>query len=63
MPPQSTNNYLKNKYKSRDAKDGDLVWAKKQTSGRGQRENTWFSKPEESLTFSVFKQYKDSSIH
>ena len=57
----STNNYLKNKYKSRDAKDGDLVWTKNQTSGRGQRENTWFSKPEESLTFSVFRQYKDKN--
>ena len=58
----STNNYLKNKYKSRDAKDGDLVWTKNQTSGRGQRENTWFSKPLESLTFSIFKQYKDENI-
>ena len=58
----STNNYLKNKYKSRDAKDGDLVWTKNQTSGRGQREKTWFSKPVESLTFSVFKQYKDENI-
>ncbi len=58
----STNNYLKNKYKSRDAKDGDLVWTKNQTSGRGQRENTWFSKPGESLTFSIFRQYKDINI-
>ena len=57
----STNNYLKNKYKNRDAKDVDLVWSKNQTSGRGQRENTWFSKPEESLTFSVFRQYKDKN--
>ena len=57
----STNNYLKYKYKKRDAKDGDLVWSKNQTSGRGQRENTWFSKPEESLTFSVFRQYKDKN--
>jgi len=58
----STNNYLKNKYKSRDANDGDLVWTKNQTSGRGQHQNTWFSKPLESLTFSVFKQYKDENI-
>ena len=58
----STNNYLKNKYKSRDVKDGDLVWTKNQTSGRGQRENNWFSKPVESLTFSIFKQYKDENI-
>ena len=58
----STNNYLKNKYKSRDARDGDLVWTNNQTSGRGQRENTWFSKPGESLTFSIFRQYKDINI-
>jgi BirA family biotin operon repressor/biotin-[acetyl-CoA-carboxylase] ligase len=58
----STNNYLKNKYKNRDARDGDLVWTKNQTSGRGQRENAWFSKPVESLTFSIFKRHKDKSI-
>jgi len=58
----STNDYLKNKYKTRNASDGDLVWAINQTSGRGQRENKWLSNPEDSLTFSIFKQYTDIEI-
>ncbi len=58
----STNDYLKNKHKTRDISDGDLVWAINQTSGRGQRENQWLSSSRDSLTFSVFKQFKDIKI-
>lgn len=33
--------------------DGLVVWAQRQTRGRGQRERIWLSQPESSLTFSV----------
>lgn len=35
------------------AEDGLVVWAQRQTRGRGQRERVWQSQPESSLTFSV----------
>ena len=35
------------------ADDGLVVWAQRQTRGRGQRNHTWQSQPETSLTFSV----------
>ena len=35
------------------AEDGLVVWAMRQTRGRGQRNHTWESQPESSLTFSV----------
>ena len=35
----STNDYLKKKYKSSSCKDGDIIWTKEQTKGKGQREN------------------------
>ena len=40
----------------------DLVWAIEQTSGRGQRENKWFSESHKSLTISIYKNFKESSI-
>ncbi len=45
----STNDLL------RDAKyrHGDVVWAERQTAGRGQRGHTWISPEGENLTFSV----------
>ena len=58
----STNDYLKNKYKKRDVSDGDLVWTINQTSGRGQRQNKWYSDFKDSLTFSIFRQFKDIEI-
>ena len=58
----STNDYLKVMRKSKKAKDMDLVWAINQTSGRGQRENKWFSESHKSLTISIYKNFKDSSI-
>ena len=40
---------------ARDAKyrHGDIVWAERQTAGRGQRGHTWTSAEGENLTFSV----------
>ena len=35
------------------AEDGLVVWAQRQTRGRGQKDRTWQSQPESSLTFSV----------
>lgn len=58
----STNDYLKVMRRSKNTKDMDLVWAIKQTSGRGQRENKWFSESHKSLTISIYKNFKDSSI-
>ena len=58
----STNDYLKVMRRSKKTKDMDLVWAIKQTSGRGQRENKWFSESHKSLTISIYKNFKDSSI-
>lgn len=35
------------------AQDGLVVWAQRQTRGRGQRDHTWQSQPGSSMTFSV----------
>jgi len=53
----STNDFLKEKHQKGVCQDGDLVWAKNQTSGRGQRDKMWISNPKDSLTFSVYKTY------
>ena len=53
----STNNFLKERYEKGDCIDGELVWAKEQTKGRGQRERKWISSAENSLTFSVYRSY------
>ena len=53
----STNNFLKERYQKGVCVDGDLVWAKEQTKGRGQRERKWISIAENSLTFSVYRSY------
>ena len=53
----STNNFLKERYQKGECVDGDLVWAKEQTKGRGQRGRKWISTTENSLTFSVYRSY------
>jgi BirA family transcriptional regulator, biotin operon repressor / biotin---[acetyl-CoA-carboxylase] ligase len=53
----STNNFLKERYQKGDCVDGELVWAKEQTKGRGQRERNWISSAENSLTFSVYRTF------
>jgi BirA family biotin operon repressor/biotin-[acetyl-CoA-carboxylase] ligase len=54
----STNDFLKESYNNGNCSDGDLVLAKHQTSGRGQRGSSWVSSPENSLTFSVYKIFE-----
>ena len=54
----STNDFLKESYNNGKCSDGDLVLAKHQTSGRGQRDNIWISSPGNSLTFSVYKIFE-----
>ena len=53
----STNDYLKKKYKSNNCKDGDIIWTKEQTNGKGQREKRWISQKGKSLTISVYKEF------
>ena len=53
----STNDYLKKKYKSNNCKDGDIIWTKEQTSGKGQREKRWISQKGKSLTISIYKEF------
>jgi BirA family transcriptional regulator, biotin operon repressor / biotin---[acetyl-CoA-carboxylase] ligase len=48
----STNTYAADLLKSEKVEEGTVVWAKEQTSGRGQGENRWESEPEKNLTFS-----------
>ncbi|MFQ3340455.1 MAG: BirA family biotin operon repressor/biotin-[acetyl-CoA-carboxylase] ligase [Flavobacteriaceae bacterium] len=55
----STNDFLKERYQKGACVDGDLSWAKKQTKGRGQRNRSWISSHENSLTFSVYISYKN----
>ena len=55
----STNDFLKERHLKGCCQDGDLVWAKDQTAGRGQRGNSWISNPINSLTFSVYKAYEN----
>lgn len=49
----STNNYLRNLPAGQIEKEFVAVVAKSQTSGRGQRGNTWESAPGKNLTFSI----------
>ncbi|MGK7391988.1 MAG: biotin--[acetyl-CoA-carboxylase] ligase [Candidatus Cyclobacteriaceae bacterium M2_1C_046] len=49
----STNNEAKEIAKKSKNADGIIVITDNQTSGKGQRGNTWESAPEENLTFSV----------
>ena len=58
----STNEYLKKKHKSSNCKDGDLVWAKEQTQGKGQREKRWLSQKGKSLTISIYKEFNKFKV-
>lgn len=58
----STNDYLKKRQSSGKCSDGELLWARDQTSGRGQRENLWKSDSENSLTFSVYRELGDVDL-
>ena len=49
----STNTFLKQLAKEKLLKNWTVVWAEKQTSGRGQQDNAWFSGQGDNLTFSI----------
>ena len=53
----SSNDWLKNKYMEGDCSDGDVVWVRNQTQGRGQRDKLWQTEPMKNLTFSLFKLF------
>lgn len=54
----STNSYLKDMIKAGLAESNTLVLAEDQTQGRGQHGNHWYSKASESLTFSLYRPFK-----
>lgn len=58
----STNNYLKNLVRESPVEDETAVLTIHQTQGRGQRENSWYSKSEESLAFSLFKRFHVTKV-
>lgn len=49
----STNSFLKQLAREESLANWTVVWAKKQTAGRGQNANNWFSGQDENLTFSI----------
>lgn len=49
----STNDVAIQKYRSGEAMEGSIIITDKQTKGRGQRGNRWFSEPHKNLTFSL----------
>ncbi len=49
----STNTFTQELASSKKLMEGLVVWAKAQTSGRGQRGNTWQAEPYKNLTFSL----------
>ena len=50
---ESTNDFAKEIASSDVLKDWTVIWAKEQTKGKGQRGNTWISKPNQNLTFTL----------
>ena len=54
----STNDYLKEKLSNAACKDGDLIWTKHQTEGRGQRNKSWLSEANKSLSLSIYKTFE-----
>lgn len=58
----STNTYLIELSKNTLLKDETIVLAKEQIKGRGQMGASWYSKKEETLTFSILKRFENISI-
>ena len=56
----STNEYLKDKRAKGDCRDGDLVWTKNQTAGRGRLNKTWESEPHKNIAMSVYRDYDEN---
>ena len=40
-----------------------VLAAREQTTGRGQRGNTWFTEPGKNLTFSIIVKFGDGDLH
>ncbi|SRX74974.1 biotin--[acetyl-CoA-carboxylase] ligase [Aequorivita antarctica] len=57
----STNTYLKQLAKETQLLDETVLVTENQLSGRGQMGNGWLSKKGQSLTFSIFKEFKELS--
>lgn len=55
----STNTYLKRLSKQNFCQDEMVVWAMKQTAGRGQQGASWHSEFYKNLTFSVYKKIEN----
>ena len=53
----SSNDWLKDRFLTGDCFDGDVVWVRNQTQGRGQRNKHWQTEPMKNLTFSLFKLF------
>ena len=58
----SSNDWLKNKYLKGDCSDGDVVWVRNQTRGKGQRDKRWHTEPMKNLTFSLFKLFPELTV-
>jgi BirA family transcriptional regulator, biotin operon repressor / biotin---[acetyl-CoA-carboxylase] ligase len=52
----STNDVAKTKIKNKEVSEGSIIITENQSSGRGQRGNTWLSEPGKNLTFSLILQ-------
>lgn len=63
----STNEALKKQYQRGEIHHGELLWAKDQTKGKGQRVAKWYSQAGKNLTFSFFLSHEispfDSPFH
>jgi len=57
----STNDYFKEKRIKRNCNDGELVWTKHQTSGRGQSNKAWEAQPNKSLSLSIYRAFDEKS--
>tara|TARA_B100001063_G_scaffold246495_1_gene285927 strand:+ start:5190 stop:5927 length:738 start_codon:yes stop_codon:yes gene_type:complete len=53
----SSNDWLKDRFLTGDCFDGDVVWVRNQTQGRGQRNKNWQTEPMKNLTFSLLKLF------
>jgi BirA family biotin operon repressor/biotin-[acetyl-CoA-carboxylase] ligase len=58
----SSNDWMKDRFMSGDSVDGDVVWVRNQTHGRGQRNKHWQTEPKKNLTFSLFKLFPGLSV-
>ncbi len=58
----SSNDWLKDRFLSGDCLDGDVVWVRNQTQGRGQRNKLWQTEPMKNLTFSLFKLFSQLKV-